>query len=510
MNIYTCWFGNSIGLITCLLSLAPLTGCARSTPSPQPGATSNTSATSAKSAEPQYQGQPLSFWIDEMNKGWGKRGQGHEEESMRAVVLPSVLAEFGPEAAPAIPALIDHLSRHPRDCSHALARIGSASVPALTKALQHQDENQRFWAAATLGRIGLPARRAVPSLRRLLSDVDGAVRVAAAQALWQVAASAEGAAAAIDAPALQADFRVLFTHAGLQKYQVSDPLLLQAEPVVQLLAYHALRKMKDEGIRAVVEAAKSADPARRARAATLLDWLRPATPADRPPPATLPKRHPSLLPVATLDNPDPSRLPELIRRLLDEDIEELRWKITGQIAAYGEAGVVQLVGALGHQTVPHPLQAHYPVRIVQALGWLGPRAAGAYPALLVAIGHQNPAVRQEAIWAIHFIEKGREALPLVLTVLEAIDDDRFLALAADYPFLLPHDNQNPEIAHDLKLAVISFCAAQGPDAASALPLLVDRWHYGRGGALDGAEVRTALQDALNKIDPEVAARLITE
>jgi HEAT repeat protein len=61
---------------------------------------------------------------------------------------------------------------------------GDASdVPALLAALRHQDPTERAEAAQELGWIGRPAREAVAGLRQALKDPDGLVRLSAAEAL---------------------------------------------------------------------------------------------------------------------------------------------------------------------------------------------------------------------------------------------------------------------------------------------------------------------------------------
>src|SRR5439155_18999692 len=156
--------------------------------------------------------------------------------------------------------------------------------------------------------------------------------------------------------------------------------------------------------------------------------------------------HPAFLPVVRVQRLAPTRLKQLIASLQEESIERDRWQITGQIAGYGPEGVRQLVAAL-----KDPATSHY--RIVQALRWLGPRAAEAYPALLEALGDKRAGIQLEAIWAIHSVGKGREALPMLLSMLEAIDDDRIWAVAGDEPSLLPLGGEDVLAPGRLQVAV---------------------------------------------------------
>jgi HEAT repeat protein len=100
------------------------------------------------------------------------------------------LAEMGPLAAPAVPALIEAL-RIKNDIPHgavrALGRIGPAAkeaVPALCECLKEKlSYGLRTEAAEALGRIGPAASPAIPALKELLRDNFWQVRVAAEDAL---------------------------------------------------------------------------------------------------------------------------------------------------------------------------------------------------------------------------------------------------------------------------------------------------------------------------------------
>src|SRR5262249_48869034 len=84
------------------------------------------------------------------------------------------LAALGPQAQPAVPALIEGL--HHADvalrvsAAHALASIGRPAVVPLIAALQEEDIDFRQAVIVTLGQIGPPARAAVPVLTVALED----------------------------------------------------------------------------------------------------------------------------------------------------------------------------------------------------------------------------------------------------------------------------------------------------------------------------------------------------
>jgi HEAT repeat protein len=97
------------------------------------------------------------------------------------------LAEFGPLAAPALPALMSAIwtgdVRRRALAGAALAHIGGAAVASLAQTLQHPSPDIRAKAAHVLGRIGQAAADAEPALQQLLADPDSGARAAAAEAL---------------------------------------------------------------------------------------------------------------------------------------------------------------------------------------------------------------------------------------------------------------------------------------------------------------------------------------
>ena len=58
-----------------------------------------------------------------------------------------------------------------------------AAIQVLTEGLRSEDDTDRFLAALELRAIGPPARSALESLRKLLTDEDELVRKVAAEAI---------------------------------------------------------------------------------------------------------------------------------------------------------------------------------------------------------------------------------------------------------------------------------------------------------------------------------------
>lgn len=98
------------------------------------------------------------------------------------------LAEMGPMAEPAVPALIEVLraeSNYLRGYAViALRQIGFKAIDAVVEVLQDENAQVRYRAAKVLGLIG--HSRAVRSLKRLLADSDPLVQHAAYMALRHI------------------------------------------------------------------------------------------------------------------------------------------------------------------------------------------------------------------------------------------------------------------------------------------------------------------------------------
>ena len=108
-----------------------------------------------------------------------------------------ILAEIGPAAKAAIPALLWHLRGTESKCVTALIAMGpeaKEAVPALILALQARYlEDVRRNAAAVLNSIGPEARAAVPALIKCLADKDGDVRSISTVALASIGPFGDGA-----------------------------------------------------------------------------------------------------------------------------------------------------------------------------------------------------------------------------------------------------------------------------------------------------------------------------
>jgi HEAT repeat protein len=114
------------------------------------------------------------------------------------------LANIGPEAVPALIAAVRDSEvefpprqttgevglvapwRGPDYAVYALARIGAAALPPLTKVLKTGDDRGRLRAAYSLGEMGAAAKPVLSELRAAASDKDSKVREAAAEAVKKI------------------------------------------------------------------------------------------------------------------------------------------------------------------------------------------------------------------------------------------------------------------------------------------------------------------------------------
>ncbi|NEQ20796.1 MAG: HEAT repeat domain-containing protein, partial [Microcoleus sp. SIO2G3] len=116
----------------------------------------------------------------------------------------SALGEIGAEASSAVPALTMALQDEDeyirRIAAYALGKIGleaASAVPDLIAALQDTDRNLRLVAAYALGKIGPEASSAVPNLITALQDTNAEVRLNAATALGRIGAESKTAVPAL-------------------------------------------------------------------------------------------------------------------------------------------------------------------------------------------------------------------------------------------------------------------------------------------------------------------------
>src|SRR5262249_44036943 len=113
--------------------------------------------------------QPLAGWVSDL--------ESTNYEVVQAA--RQALADLGPDAAPAIPRLVQLLT-NAQTCNSAavaLVNIGSNSLPALLDALTNENKYARLEVAGAIGQIGDAGEEAIPGLLECIkSDTDPGVR----------------------------------------------------------------------------------------------------------------------------------------------------------------------------------------------------------------------------------------------------------------------------------------------------------------------------------------------
>lgn len=116
--------------------------------------------------------------------------QLQNSDANKAVAAAAALADLGPKAADAAPALVKTLRVKNEDvrlnAALALGKIGVAAVKPLLPALEDKEADIRFYAVWAVGWVGPDAKEAGPKVVALLADKDDNVRRKAAYALGRI------------------------------------------------------------------------------------------------------------------------------------------------------------------------------------------------------------------------------------------------------------------------------------------------------------------------------------
>jgi HEAT repeat protein len=392
----------------------------------------------------------------------------HDARPLVRVHTAEALARIDPSHRETVPVLAGLLGDDApvvrRAAAVSLRNLGSlaaAAVPALTEALADADPHVRAAAAEALGRIGPKAVAAVPVLTKLLTHPDPAVRGAAAEALGAVGAGARGAVRALVAMLNDNEETLRWTAAGAllridrKAAAAALPLwlggLASTDSRTRWNALSSLDRLERD-VRRRIPAAPLAqtlqdpDIGVRGRSARLLGDLGPAAESESA---------------------------ALTAALQDSD----SW-----VRCAAAAALVKVQGRRAASVVPvlrdGVTDEFVEVRLdsLNALRALGPLARDAVPSLTRALRDTDGTVRllaAEVLWRLR-----RDAAAVTPVLLKGLQDsDREVRLRA--------------------VGILRRLGADARPAASALlPLLDD----------EDSEVRQAGADALQKIDPELAAR----
>lgn len=295
------------------------------------------------------------------------------------------LGEIGPDAAPAVPAVMQVLAKDPR-----------AEV--------------RREAAMTLGAIGPAAASAVPVLTRSLEDREYGVRMGAVFALGRIgpaAASAEKALHRVEAG--------------------NSPPVLRTVTIWALASIHPENKLATRrAVLLLADAMRSKEPRVRATAVRGLASLRAAPELVVPAMTRILEEGPAELRNDALDvlgNVGEPAVPALIVALRQNDVRTRAAMLLGRLgpSAKAAAGALTEVAAKGDSSVRR--------EAFLALGAIGPDARAAVPAATKALHDPDVNVRYSACFALGKMDDAAmDAKPVLQRELDGTDP--FLSLAA--------------------------------------------------------------------------------
>lgn len=324
----------------------------------------------------------------------------------------AALANIGPDARGAVPALIAALKPHKGNASQelirlnarlALARIGAPAVPALIEALKDKRDGVAPLAGEALGWILPPPKQAVPALCEALRN-DRAHAAVYARSLGQLGSLAR--------PALPDLIDLLMDAASRAEAAVAlvsiDPR--QADKAVPPLIKDLQadeEKQRQAAVMALIRLGPAAQPAADAVVTLLRDRL-------------LTNRE-----IEALRDVWPHAIPGLVELLKDPQVELRQRSVLalGQIGPEARAALPSLIAALSDR------DATVRVGAAQIMQTLGSQANEATSALIANLQARNSEVRATAAAALGHIEAGaKEARwPLVECLLDSAERVRYAA-----------------------------------------------------------------------------------
>jgi len=137
--------------------------------------------------------------------------------------LIGILAEFGPDAASAMPRLFEMMKEREagRCVPFALGRIGREAIPPLMEALRDRDLLIRSRAIRALGYMDDAAKQFLPTLVALLRNGSPVLRIAAADSLGSIGPKAAAALPALKDASNDRDIGIR-VHAQRAKSQIES------------------------------------------------------------------------------------------------------------------------------------------------------------------------------------------------------------------------------------------------------------------------------------------------
>ncbi len=376
------------------------------------------------------------------------------------------LAQLGPAARKAVPALIRSLDDASRDLSsgdehsvNALGAIGPAAVPDLIRALQHESPFVRGRAAMALERIRPRPVDAIPALADALDHKERDVVRMVIRALGEMGPDAREAIPAlvdklkskeklVSAAAVQAMMRIDPSAAGKESAAVLAEMVESDDPALQQSALYAL---------------------------------------------------------GTIGPPASAAAPSLVSRL-GTKARGPRSRIVHALSRLRRPAIPALTGALTHDD--DAVRAGAAEALFLIARAIGPDAAGAAPALIAALKDPEPKVRSHAAEALGCLHSGGDTAARALAPLLRDKDPSVRGSAARGLGRLRRPDVVPALAALLKddsdgvrKGAAQGLAHAGPVASDAVPALI--------AALSDQHkwVRYEAARALENIGPDAAAAI---
>jgi HEAT repeat protein len=456
------------------------------------------------------------------------------------------LADFGAEAAPAIPGLVealvlqgevkglgpDHVADLRLNAAIALSKIGKEAVSSLAELLTSQDDDIRFHVIAALGWIGPEAKGTAPAVIKALADKNDSVRRKAAYTLGRIAPDAGRAIAVL-----------------IEAFKDENEDVRQA-------ASDAVSKFGNQAVKPLITVLDGESSAGRRQAAHALGEIgsdaKAAVPALKK--LLLGKDNAAAQQAAeALGKIGKASIDPLVEALKD-DRDHVRTLAMSGLAKVGAEAVPYIVDALGDKRVDvrrQAAQALGPMRVsdkmvvlglayalkddtdeqvrnnaMNALQWLGAGAKLAAPILNNVLADANPNLRQQAFWILQSM--GEDPRPGLRKAL-ASKDDRIRINTAGLMVTMNVETGTAlpvlldALKHDdatLRVQAAHALAQRQQETSKAIPILIEGLKhektsvrqqavqglqsFGRNAAVAGP----ALVDALNDSDANVRQQAV--
>jgi len=321
------------------------------------------------------------------------------------------LAEIGPAAPDAVPELINDLNqgggRRRRGytgqvwyrTAYALGKIGEPALPALIEALGHESESVRSGAAKALTWLGPKAEPAMPKLLGQLNDSRNLPRQYAAEALGMIGPKAVPplleALGAPEAPVRQAAAEALAWMGPSARAEAGPTLLAtldkESSPDVRAECIRSLSKLQ------------SADEA-------FVSLLLRALGSDEET-----EKHEAVSALLLLEPPESKTVPRLIERLQSKNAEVRRQAayVLGRLGPSAQEAVAPLVAVVLEEPDPQPGEDPFLAALIQI-------GTPAVPALLASLEKVDVAALGKEHWIITTLkEMGEPALPALMASLDS-------------------------------------------------------------------------------------------